>query len=375
MLTIIRILTMSVILVAICLSCTVPASEIAQTGATISVDETPQIAELTATSTSTKPPMSQESTISTMRPTLETVESATSTFVVHTSTPKPSATATTEQLVPLVTETPSFSSTLSAKPFTLGWIAPEPLDADLAREILIDELNDPDCQLPCFMGFFPGENSLEDVAEEMIPIAAGYGKVDELDGSVTLWFVSSDNFPGYYYWSFNFADEEMTSIAATYIAVDEFSINWLFNRFDEPSDIWLSTSDYSDDSSSEEAEIIIFLYYKSLGLFSVHSVDATVQEDYVTACLNNETERIVSIINPTIWDEAQEKSIQERSQETPGGQLKLQGDIIGIETLEQPLTEVTDHTISSLYQSVLSESEEFCFSTPMNLWPKIGDLK
>lgn len=289
-------------------------------------------------------------------PTIEAVTQPPSPTSVITETPSPSITATTVPTIPTVTKTLA-TSTSSSEPLPT-------LSPDEAIEQVMTFLEDTQisgCLLPCWWDAIPGITSWENAKLNLMTIST---VVLEKENRIWLNFPLPDtisetsNFTQLYTWNeLGIID----TIRIESINISGYDAKTMVGIFGIPDEVWVRTLD-APYLGTLPFELVIV--YQSQGFSLYYSVDATLNDDVVTACFEP---GFVELSYPDlfpaspeifIWANAETKTIDEIVQEP--------------DAIFFSLEEKTDLTPETLYEKFANSSESPCIDTSSELW-RVGN--
>lgn len=285
-------------------------------------------------------------------PTIEAGTQLSTPISVIAETPSPSITSTT------------VSSILNAtKPLATSPSSPEPLPTLTTDEAiehvmtLLEDTQNSGCVLPCWWEAIPGVTSWEDAKLNLMTIST---VVLEKENRIWLNFPLPDtlseasNFTQLYTWN---ELKIIDTIKIEPINITGYDAKTMMEIYGTPDEVWVRTLD-APYLGTLPFELVIV--YQGQGFSLYYSVDATLNDDVVTACFEP---GFVETRNPDlfpaspeilIWASGMSKSIDEIVQEP--------------DAVFFPLGEKTDLIPEMLYEKFTNSIESPCIDTPSELW-------
>lgn len=248
------------------------------------------------------------------------------------------------------------------------------------QNLLQTMLNDPDCVLPCFMGFTPSKTSLEQVKMQLSPLATDvyFNQASENVSALTFLFSDSDlvSHDGPYHQGFIFRDETLWEINTALIEGELFSIQTIFRQYGAAEEIWISTVDYAGFRDDKDFLFDLIMFYPDNGFFLSFGMDAKLTDEGtgMMACTKHVLQSHIRIWEPNEWDPKGVKTILDRANDNTRStfsSLRFAGldEVWSGKSYEQPIEDVTDFSAAALYEAVLDSEDSVCIKTLFEHWP------
>jgi hypothetical protein len=268
-------------------------------------------------------------------------------------------------------QTPSPTSQPTLTPFSTGTATPTPTPwatlppdeaANKVLSLLADNQN-PDCLLPCWWGATPGQTQWWDIQPYLQSFALQIYTYPQDSLNVIAFPVPShissleELHIGY---SYNQSDI-IISISVPSLNIEGYDAKTMVTLYGIPDEVWVRTLD-APYLGTLPFELIVV--YQKQGFSLYYSVDASLNDDIVTACFEP---GFIEIRNPDLFPASPRIYIWE------GGNPKSIDEIVREpDAVFFPLEEKTDLTSETLYEKFTSSRESPCIDTPSELW-RVGN--
>jgi hypothetical protein len=221
-------------------------------------------------------------------------------------------------------------------------------------------LNQPDCRLPCWFGFTPGEDEWQEVRHFLTTFTSisQLGK-DEF----TKYFENQVDYYVEYDISGELKGGMKISTRDNEIFLVEigrttgemvFQINQLLNEFGKPVSVFIKAFSDSGDPSGGNAPFILILLYPDFRMIAEFVFFSIKKNDLIYGCPPFSGPEIY------IWS----PSIQWTDQ-------IIQQNVLGLDPAfpPRPLEDVTDLTEETFFLDYMKSGTETCIKTPISFWP------
>lgn len=250
--------------------------------------------------------------------------------------------------------------TPSTTPAILAPLTPLPTVPERSRGQAYLELmtSNRGCELPCWWGFEPGEDSIDSVRqfyESFAPFVTERPILDDLT-ALYVTFVDPQIENGIQVRHTLVAQKSVfieAEIEAFYAPV--YQIEPLLQRLGMPDDVWMWTI---PEAREGVLPMSLILYYPEQGVLISYAAFAERIDDMVTACFEDTGGTTLLLWNPEVWDPDDTKSLVDRVDESA---LSLDG--------YRPLAEVSNWGSGQFYASLVDSAAGECLETPADLWP------
>lgn len=251
---------------------------------------------------------------------------------------------------------------------------------DKNKAQILDRISNPDCRLPCFMGFYPMETTLDEIRNQRIILAdeirfSEYPQYSSFTAVFHDSLLVPHQFPYELRYLFKPGGDILWEIDLELPQGDLFTVKQLFRQYGTPADIWISAIDFSSIFYRDPI-FRIFLYYPEHGFFVHYDIKARKNEidTGVIGCMNQVRRGYMIIWAPNEWDPNRIKTISDRAEANnigASGSLKFSGfDEWSNKYYEQPLINTTNFTIESLHDSIIDSDIPVCIETLFEHWPQ-----
>lgn len=223
------------------------------------------------------------------------------------------------------------------------------------------------CVFPCWWGFIPGKTTWQEVKKSLEGIYLHKGiykdeNANEFQASY-IFPVSPNLSPtssGQTYY-FNGGVLQMMNIQPVNTTI--FHINSLFQKYGQPSEIWIRTwSNSSREGMGTPFDLL--LYYANKGIFVQYSPsNAVVNGDQVEICMNQEPASAITFWKPGSTPISLEKFLETHTISSFQGGLSADG------LAYLPFDKATGKSINELFEKNNDQNGNVCFKTPRNIWP------
>lgn len=251
-----------------------------------------------------------------------------------------------------------------------------PLNPNNIAAFIRNQLEDPNCKLPCFMGFYPSETSKQEI-EQLLSSKASLVKRSDRSTYSTLIFEFFDSplvsHSHSYFQQYKIRQGKFSEVDAELPLGDLFKIKTIFETYGQATDIWLEAQNMGGSPEGTTAILKIFLYYPHNGFFLAHFLQAETTETNVRACIDDVSRSQIVIWDPAIWDPDDEKTIEERARANDRAAMSFYGVDWDGKSREQPLVDVTRYTLESFHDAVINAESPICIETLFEHWPKSGE--